>query len=73
MTRRFRPVPASLLVLLALGCGGGAEPEPEAPAATGDLGLPFSEYRESGDLVYLAGALGNLPGTLDLVPGGIEA
>ena len=73
MTRRSRFAPALSLLLFALGCGGGADPAPEAPAATGDLGLPFSEYRESGDLVYLAGALGNVPGTLDLVPGGIEA
>lgn len=72
-TRCIRFLPASLLLLLALGCGGGAGETPEEPAAAGDLGLPFSEYRESGDLVYLAGALGNVPGTLDLVPGGIEA
>jgi enamine deaminase RidA (YjgF/YER057c/UK114 family) len=33
--------------------------------------LPFSPYRRVGDLIFLSGALGNLPGTLDLVPGGI--
>ena len=70
--RSTRSVAAPFLILLALGCGGTGE-APEAPADAGDAGLPFSEFRESGDLVYLAGALGNVPGTLNLVPGGIEA
>ena len=61
------------LLAFALGCGGGPAENPAPPARSGSLGLPFSEFRESGDLVYLAGALGNVPGTLDLVPGGIEA
>ncbi len=63
----------SIALVFALGCGGGP-PEPEDSGAdANDLGLPFSEFRESGDLVYLAGALGNVPGTLELVPGGIGA
>ena len=70
-----RPVFAcSLLSAGAAGCGGAAPPPEEgADEGLNEVGLPFSESRESGDLVYLAGALGNLPGTLDLVPGGIEA
>ena len=57
------------------GCGGSVQTGSEAGSSgdTNELGLPFSEYRESGDLVYLAGALGNVPGTLEIVPGGIEA
>ena len=35
--------------------------------------LPFSSAVQVGDLLFLSGALGNLPGTLKLVPGGIEA
>lgn len=35
--------------------------------------LPFSQAVRVGDLVFLSGALGNAPGTLDLAPGGIEA
>ncbi len=42
-------------------------------AATAALGLPFADAVRVGDLLYLAGALGNRPGTLELVPGGIEA
>lgn len=37
------------------------------------LKLPFSQAVRVGDVLYLSGALGNRPGTLDLVPGGIEA
>lgn len=34
--------------------------------------LPFSELVIVGDTLYLAGQIGNLPGTLDLAEGGIE-
>lgn len=37
------------------------------------LKLPFSQAVHVGDVLYLSGALGNRPGTLDLVPGGMEA
>src|SRR3990172_13008432 len=37
-----------------------------------DVGLPFSPGVLSGDFLYLAGAIGNKPGTLE-VPEGIEA
>ena len=36
-------------------------------------GLPFSEAVRVGDILYLSGCLGNIPGTLQLVPGGMEA
>ena len=42
---------------------------PEAAAAK----LPFSQAVRVGDVVYLSGVLGYIPGTLKLVPGGIEA
>jgi len=35
--------------------------------------LPFSSAVQVGNLLYLSGALGNVPGTLELVPGGIKA
>jgi reactive intermediate/imine deaminase len=34
-------------------------------------GLPFSEAVRVGDIVYLSGQVGVVPGTLRLVPGGI--
>ena len=36
-------------------------------------GLPFPDGFRVGDLVILSGQIGIRPGTLDLVPGGIEA
>lgn len=48
-----------------------AEKKIIAPPGT-DVGLPFSPAVQSGDLIYLAGAIGNKPGTLE-VPQGIAA
>jgi len=40
---------------------------------TRDANLPFSDAVCVGDMLYLSGQLGNVPGRLELVPGGIEA
>jgi 2-iminobutanoate/2-iminopropanoate deaminase len=39
---------------------------------TKDAGLPFSDAVRVGDVMYFSGALGNVPGTMQVVPGGIE-
>jgi reactive intermediate/imine deaminase len=44
----------------------------DAPG-TEDLGLPFSSAVRVDNMLYLSGAIGNAPGTFNLVPGGIEA
>jgi reactive intermediate/imine deaminase len=36
-----------------------------------DAGLPFSDAVRAGKVLYLSGALGNVPGKMELVPGGI--
>ena len=38
-----------------------------------DAGLPFSDAVRVGDVMYFSGSLGNMPGKMQLVPGGIEA
>jgi len=43
-----------------------------SPEAKG-VGLPFSVAVRVGDVLYLSGALGNAPGKMELVPGGLEA
>jgi reactive intermediate/imine deaminase len=35
-------------------------------------GLPFSDAVRVGDVLYLSGQLGNVPGKMELAPGGIE-
>jgi 2-iminobutanoate/2-iminopropanoate deaminase len=40
---------------------------------TEDSGLPFSSAVQVDKTLYMSGNLGNVPGTLGLVPGGIEA
>jgi reactive intermediate/imine deaminase len=35
--------------------------------------LPFSEAVRAGNLLFLSGQVGLLPGTMDLAPGGIQA
>lgn len=35
--------------------------------------MPFSEAVRAGDVLYLSGQIGNRPGTLELVSGGIAA
>jgi 2-iminobutanoate/2-iminopropanoate deaminase len=41
-------------------------PEQEA------MGLPFSEAVRVGDMLYLSGQIGNIPGTSELAEGGIQ-
>ena len=37
------------------------------------LGLPFSSGVRAGEFLYLSGAIGNKPGTMTLVEGGLAA
>jgi 2-iminobutanoate/2-iminopropanoate deaminase len=41
------------------------------PHPEGGAPLPFSEAVQLGDVLYVSGQIGNVPGTLALVPGGI--
>lgn len=71
--------PLALLVLLAAACHGGRA-APAAPAPTflsspegRALGLPFSEAVRAGGFLFVSGQVGNRPGTMQLVPGGLPA
>jgi len=72
--RRLIPV----LALISAACAGRPGPE-RTPAleffAAPDLALrafPFSEAVAVGDLLFLSGQIGNIPGTTSLPPGGLE-
>jgi len=72
-----RAVGSALLLSLLAACRSAA------PAPTGTeffvspdpqlAKLPFSEAVRAGDLLFLSGQIGNVPGSLQVVPGGIAA
>lgn len=67
---------SKLLMLAGLGLllGGpapAAELRVEHYAADPELNLPFSDAVRVGEMLYLSGQVGNLPGTLQLADGGI--
>ncbi len=68
----------ALLVFLSAGCG--VQPETDSHGTSVEylasqeikaLNLPFSEAVRVGNMLYLSGQVGVLPGTLELAPGGI--
>lgn len=63
--------------LFSCGCGSRSGGPPHVQFAQSPhaamQNLPFSEAVRVGDMLYLSGQLGTHPGTLQVVPGGIEA
>jgi 2-iminobutanoate/2-iminopropanoate deaminase len=66
---------ATLLVIaLLVGASGAGAQDREVITAPGaPPGLPFSSAVRVGDMLYLSGQIGVRPGTVELVPGGVEA
>jgi len=64
-----------LTSILLLACSAGQRAvEREVIRAPGALeGLPFSSAVRVGDMLYLSGQIGNLPGTRELAAGGVAA
>ncbi|MCE7998672.1 MAG: RidA family protein [Rhodobiaceae bacterium] len=66
----------AIFVSLALGfftiSAQAATVERYTDPAMADANLPFSQAVRVGDMLYLSGQIGNVPGTLDLAPGGME-
>ena len=67
------------LVALLAGLAWGVTDEPEGRVEFLNSGkvlptdLPFSEAVRVDGMLYLSGQIGIIPGTLDLVPGGLQA
>ena len=69
-----------IALLLAASIAGGCEVHVDQAAeveylqapGTADLGLPFSSAVRVDDMLYLSGAIGVIPGTLELAAGGIR-
>jgi len=77
MSRPALIASGSALLLTAWQAQAAAQAGPAvehyaSPSAAG-RSLPFSEAVRVGELLFLSGQLGNRPGTLELVPGGIAA
>ena len=67
-----------ILSFFAISCSTKTQPQKEQLShylseQTAELNLPFSEAVRVGNILYLSGQVGNKPGTLELVDGGIEA
>lgn len=68
----------ALLIAAVVACGcevqvnKRAEIEYLQAPGTEDLGLPFSSAVRVDNTLYLSGAIGVIPGTLDLAEGGIQ-
>lgn len=64
-------------LVFALGCQASAPSGTSRPAeflaspGAAEHSLPFSEAVRAGDFLILSGQIGNVPGKLELVPGGI--
>ncbi len=85
---RFRALALAGALWAVVGCRPVEVPPAETASQAGDaapeveflatpeqqsLGLPFSEAVRVGDMLYLSGQIGTLPGTTTLVEGGIQA
>jgi len=73
----YRLVPAGIALALLSACVAKTDDAQvveflDAPG-TENLDLPFSAAVRVDDLLFLSGSLGNIPGTLELAEGGIQA
>ncbi len=72
----LRPLLTMFMALTGLaGCTAHRSPSIAFlnPGTVLPAGLPFSEAVRVGNTLYLSGMIGLKPGTLELVPGGIDA
>ena len=60
-----------LFLLLVLAMPAMADPDYLNSGSTLPTDLPFSEAVRHGNTLYLSGQIGNVPGTLELAPGGM--
>jgi reactive intermediate/imine deaminase len=66
-------VAGSVLALIPAAASAQVDVEYLQSAATRELGLPFSDAVRVGNMLFLSGQVGNLPGRMEVVPGGIQA
>ena len=71
----MKKLPVITLLILLGSCNQSKSPDIEyyQSEEMAELGLPFSDAVIVNDIIYLSGQIGNLPGTLELAPGGLKA
>lgn len=69
----FLTLAAGLAIGATASAGEGALVEHYSAASDSERQLPFSDAVRVGNLLFLSGKIGNIPGTMDLAPGGIQA
>jgi len=60
------------ILMIAASCTEVRDTEYLTSADTEELNLPFSEAVRVGNILYLSGQVGNLPGEMKVVEGGIR-
>ena len=68
-----RSVRISALIFAVLAAHVSAQERQVVADPTPLTGLPFSAAIRSGNLIFVSGQIGNVPGTRTLVPGGVAA
>lgn len=71
--RRIAALPMALLLAGCASATGGGAVSFHNSGRVLPATLPFSELVRVGNTLYLSGQIGNVPGTLGLVPGGMAA
>lgn len=62
----------SSLALLFASTATASEPDVEHYSSNPEMQLPFSDAVRVGNMLYLSGKIGNIPGTSQLAEGGIQ-
>lgn len=73
MSFLIRAMTAIVTLLLFAGCTVAVDPKYHTLPERASLGLPYSDAVRVGDLLFLSGTVGQVPGTRQVVPGGVVA
>ena len=71
----FKKIIPLLVLVLALSCqpGGPSTVEYLSSETTKSMSVPFSDAVRVGNILFVSGQLGIIPGKMELVPGGMAA
>lgn len=75
MKKLFIPILLKSVLLFSISCEYKSSTDVSYYQSneTKEMGLPFSDAVRVGNMLYLSGQIGNVPGEFELVQGGLEA